>query len=674
MQHSQSEIDELVLVVHGVGDPQPGEILSAFVRSLADEDTPLCETQKVNWLHDKNSANDHVQTFPSHSRSLTAGNRSFEFAEVFWGDLSRVRKGWWGILVGLFQILFGIRYAAYVAADQTSRGADRLKQLGLISSRMLHGPVLAVNIFLLIVTLGLSGSQLLWGRESMNAVWMKTLLAGCCGVSILFASVSSLLTKNRIIKRFCFWLMVTACSAGTLLLIRSFILNPMYPALAHHEQVHPCLIWYCRVLVVLLGLLWLSEMIVLAAMAFNWALAMTDPKTHQPAIHLSFLLPAFAVGVWGQAIPMLWVSITVALKNAHQLPEFTVIFHEAIPMLGVQLAMAAIILVATSFVLARYFWWKRTASIQRYLSGSKPPRVIAHPLLQIVLAACTVIGASLVFLLGLLQHFGYDYSEIWGGKFLADINKYALLSIVPLGGFIVLVLPKLRGVIDIILDVVNHFYFRSTRIKDVLDDDDEFDISETTFESGSLYFSRRDAIHYRIKKIMMHYRDRMSHRPELTIVSHSQGTMLAIEVLNDPELTWLNNCFSKVSLVTMGSPFSHLYQHYYSHLYPSLSHKFWQPLYARLAKWTNIFRIDDYVGNEIEFVDRSPTQRRPITFDAMQPPMRLANGDCEQMNIPVGARGHVSYWTDREVLEVLRSKVFVEFSSNPDRPNTSQAA
>ena len=230
------DIDELVLVVHGVGDPEPGATVSSFVRSLADTDAPLSETQHIRWLHDKDSASDHIQTFPSHCRSLELGGRKFEFAEVYWGDLSRVTKGWLGILTGLVQILFGLRYAAYVAADQNVRGGFRLKQLGLISSRILHGPVLAVNVFLLMLTFALSACQFLWGREAMGSTWLNTVLLGCCVLSFVFAITLRLVSKNRIVERFTFWWVVTACFVAALMLVKTFVLNPIFPDLAAHDQ------------------------------------------------------------------------------------------------------------------------------------------------------------------------------------------------------------------------------------------------------------------------------------------------------------------------------------------------------------------------------------------------------------------------------------------------------
>ncbi len=141
----------------------------------------------------------------------------------------------------------------------------------------------------------------------------------------------------------------------------------------------------------------------------------------------------------------------------------------------------------------------------------------------------------------------------------------------------------------------------------------------------------------------------------LVVVSHSQGTMIAIESLNDPELSWLNNCFSSVTLVTMGSPLKHLYQHYFQHVYPRLNQPFWSQLRKQTDRWVNIYRIDDYVGRELDFPEAFQTPH----FD------RCANaGKIQYGNFMVGPRGHQGYWEDIEVLNIMRQEVFANARDN----------
>ena len=643
MSEGTREIDQLVLVVHGVGDPAPGETVGLLARSLADPDSPLEESQQIVWLPEKAQSETEVSRFACHVRNLKMGDRRVEMAEVFWGDLSRVRKGFPGVIRGIFEIVFGLRYIAYVAADQPGRATEWLKRLGLISSRILHGPVLAVTFFLAILSMGVLASQLLWSESYKSVVWTQVVLGGCCGFAILAAEIGNRITQNRVLERYWFWVNVTAMFVAGLMFIKPTFLEPAMPELAF--SVRPGLIWFCRILVVLLGFLWFVEMLVLGAMAACWLIATMNRRLYRPALHVSILLPALTVGIWGLGLPMSWVMAKEGIKRLGELEDFSRIFDEAIPLLGVQFLMMLTMTLVGVGVVIRYFTWRAKITVEEYLGGRKMPRLIIHEFLQGGLAVCTALGVFLVFLVGCLQLVGLKIEQYAAGMWLEEMNKYAIGALVPLGGLLIALVPKLRAGFDIVLDVVNHFYFRATSLRDALDHEDEFDIVETTFESGSLFFSRRDAIHIRLKRILTHYRDRLTQQTDLVLMAHSQGTMIAIEVLNDPELSWLKNRFESITLVTMGSPMSNLYQHYFSHLYPPLENEQWDELRQRVDRWENFYRVDDYVGREIEFP----------TIDSSHQQGLASESTPVYINHAFGPRGHLGYWTDREVLKILRT-------------------
>jgi hypothetical protein len=112
-------------------------------------------------------------------------------------------------------------------------------------------------------------------------------------------------------------------------------------------------------------------------------------------------------------------------------------------------------------------------------------------------------------------------------------------------------------------------------------------------------------------------------KPDLVIISHSQGTVITLDALLRDD--WIAKTLDRVSsltVVTFGSPITHVYQEYFPRLYPklsetSLSHL---SLHPKL-KWFNVYRIDDYVGTYID-----PSIRDfPI-------------------NIPAPRGGHTDYW------------------------------
>lgn len=672
MQPDSKKPDKLVVVVHGVGDPEPGETLSLFTRSIAEEERPLYEAQQTLWLNEKPDLSEsvtQVKTFPAHVRRLRFEDGSIELVEGFWGDLSQVQRGPIGVILGMFQILFGLRYVAYVAADQPGLAARWLKKLGLISSRILHGPVMAVTFYLGILTMAVVGTQLIWPESWAGMLWTQIVLAGCAGVAVLSSQVGNKITRSRIVKRFWFWVNITTAFVTTLMVIKHMTIDWHATVAQYSEAQLPGLIWYCRVLFILLGLLWFVETLVVIGMFFCWIGAQFHPRANRRGLLVGLLLPALVVGIWGQCMPLFWVSVKAGVVKFVKLEKFNELFDEAIPMLSIQLLMAMIMTMVTLAVLVNYLRRRSAIDVQSYEQGQRVPRLLVHPLIQGTLAICTLIGVSLVMWVSMVENCGSSWHSDRIAKLLPVANEYAIAILTPLGGLILFLLPKMRGVFDIILDVVNHFYFRATLMKDVLDDDDEFDIRETTFEAGTLYFSRRDQILQRIKRILAHYRDEFSHRPDLVMVSHSQGTMDVIETLNDPELDWLRNSFGKITLVTMGSPVTHIYQHYFGHFYPSFSDRFWGTLHEHVDRWVNIFRVDDFVGLDVNFGHLPQTQEESVIMSQQTPPTQCELNFAHCSNHPVGARGHVNYWADVEVLDILKK----ELASGIEKPNKRAA-
>ena len=512
------------------------------------------------------------------------------------------------------------------------------------------------------------GSHVVWKESHSYANWPQMLILGCSTFAFLAAQIGTRVTRSRVVERFWFWLNATSGFVTGVMLIRWFCLDSMYPEIAHSCEVHPGVMWYCRVLVVLLGFLWFVEIQVITAMACCCLVASYHRNNHRPALLIAFLLPALAVGLWGQVIPLTWLAIKESTGALEDLTHFAQVFDDAIPFLGVQMLMAVLVLLSLIAVLIRYAVWRSRSPKQAYLKGNKAPRLIVHPWMQSMLLFCTAAGVVLVSSIWLMNTFadqGQGSHQLSGlADSLAMVNGYAISVMVPLAGLFVFFLTHLRPGFDMILDVVNHFYFRATNVSDVLDDDDEFDIAETTFENGKLFFSRREALHDRLRRILAHYRNKYNHQPELVVISHSQGTMAAIETLNDKDLDWLNNSFRTVTLVTLGSPFSHLYQHYFAHLYPALDEPFWVYLNQRVDRWVNIFRVDDYVGNEINFP--APIRIEPQPYRAET---QAFSNQTEYQNIPVGPRGHINYWADREVLQHLRRELF-----DQDQADTRRAA
>ena len=195
---SPIEVDELVLVVHGVGDPAPGATLSLFARSVAEASHPLTETQEVLWLEEEPSHPRDIKTFSTHVRRLHSERKETVLAEVYWGDLSRVKAGLLGVLFGLIEIVFGLRYVAFVASQQKGLAPQGLQALGLACSKILHGPLLAVNFVLAAMLLTVAGTETGWPCSSHVIHWSNFLVFGCSGLCLVSSFLGWRLTRNPV--------------------------------------------------------------------------------------------------------------------------------------------------------------------------------------------------------------------------------------------------------------------------------------------------------------------------------------------------------------------------------------------------------------------------------------------------------------------------------------------
>lgn len=112
-------------------------------------------------------------------------------------------------------------------------------------------------------------------------------------------------------------------------------------------------------------------------------------------------------------------------------------------------------------------------------------------------------------------------------------------------------------------------------------------------------------------------------------VTHSQGSVLAIDAFADAEISKMLKPLT-TELVTMGSPFSHLYQRYFPSWFPGFSDERWRVLKKTISRWHNIYRADDYIGTEIK-----------------------GNRENFPQNIPIETGGHTGYWNDAQVRSKL---------------------
>ncbi len=225
----------------------------------------------------------------------------------------------------------------------------------------------------------------------------------------------------------------------------------------------------------------------------------------------------------------------------------------------------------------------------------------------------TVIGATSLFILIFL---GKDFLL----NLFPEQYEFVPYQLIPPALFVALVLlvvlfgKELRLGLDIAMDVVNHF----------VDPKRSYPIRRSI---SSRFYETLDKL----------IRD--GDRPHLLIIAHSQGTVITVDALMhglwSKQLTEhrkpLSELVASMTILTFGSPITHIYQHYFPRDYGAFSETGLKDLAAdKRVRWLNIYRADDPVGTTIS----GPTPDFP-----------------ENIRMPAG--GHLRYW-EEDVAKALR--------------------
>lgn len=651
-----------VILVHGVGDSGAGRILNAFTRNylehtpharqieppevrllwtdesaLPERDSPLTPLDPASYVSFR-------ERFPMHLRRLALDKtgkgtpRHALFAEVYWADLSLSGEGMLRLLLQMFTIIFHLRFLPDRIADfdlkappqnNPSQSARWLRLCLYVSSWLLCGPIagLAATEFYLIACrwaighivsigagvlryFGLAGSS---GLLS-HAGWEFSIgLSGIAGVLIALSLARFARRHDRwelwkqSIAWICLWnALVTGRAlfawAGLLRAAGPFAPDP-HPIVAH---IH-FLLYLSRWAISLV-----TAVLLLAMLA--WLAAWLAKRRARPALTAALGTALLQAGLWVIIVPLLLRFAFTKLSPESLASDGTL--ERGKSLLVLNLFAAAVV---AGIVIVVWFW--RRIGVRR--NADRLPRLLVN--------AWVFRALIVLFLLhGMLFLYG-TLTDRWPVHDLCATYFdpiYIVMTYIGLCISLSIGQRHVRSSLHVLMDVVSHFYSRCMKFPVPFGQPERIDISG---------FSVQMRIEARMRCVLKEVL-RGGNVTHVTIVSHSQGTVTAVDVL---WLEWTARLLAgkDVRLVTMGSPFTHVYQTYFPYRYPALfeaglfNTRAWGTLQQTVSQWLNVFRVDDFVGTHIDGSSGFPA------------------------NIPLEAGGHIRYWQAADVMDKIKGQL-----------------
>jgi hypothetical protein len=586
------------------------------------------------------------------------------------------------LILSLVSTIFSLRFlteqAAVMPHDGNGRAEERTRALARWLRFLLHigagilcGPVAALSIFLASVVavdfLGLSHLFARAGEEHVAAgvlereYWATLILsivaaavgsgarcvAGNSGSGTTWRRIwSSLAVVGTVFAVFLWgvdWIPHGAW-LGLLEVLHKQLKMPLDTSGAYWMRLGEMEFIASILLVMLQSAFYLLALIMLAALVV-WLVAIASaPAAWRPALGVAYAAALVQLGLWLLLVPVLGLAevFTIFKSVSTNTSHAEILLRSVQRGLALHLAFLMIVSAVAAFVWFCRARWSRT----RPMTWKGPPydyptpkpdipRLLVH---RLIIGALVVVGAfgSALSLVNL----------VWAAAEppRPSVRLYDIAT--QLAGLLVsfllliftLVLPGVRAWLHILVDVINHFYRRRERLPLPFGPEHQADVHD---------FEVQQRIECRFRAVLKTLLNdpEMTH---LTVVAHSQGTMVAVDVFsltglhdhNRKSMTERLASLEGLHLITMGSPLTHLYQHYFPNRYPPLDDHCWGGLKSTIRDWVNVYRVDDFVG----------------TF--VGPSVGLKGGEYPA-NVPIEPGGHTAYWRRPSVfnLELLRNRL-----------------
>ncbi len=629
-----------VVVIHGVGDAEAGWMNEHFIPRLTAHPAgpAFADHSEVYDLPDR-GRNRPGQTFRAFvRRGRTTGGHSLAVMELTWGDLSRIGTGSianWLVMLKLFyeapQVLGDCFF------DKTKNGlATTIALLVRLANWILRWPITGLNIVALLCAVALLARQKLMEFGGLKPLLMLELSHVMVGLLALLAVLSLLFARWRVYRDIALTdigmstMMFSALSAAAILVTQNFI---------GAEVLSNPAIYLMAAGVTIFGFWLIWNYAVFIAIMLLVALGVQQMFAGRRTTRLPVIRPAAAVSLsvaqgvlYKIVIALLWIFIFVTL-DFNERTEASCL-HDPVRacayladvqknLIGIvvfNLIMVAILGVTFFLVAMMRALLRVPARRMRSLARYWMPRMVVSPLAIFILLAGTIFNLVIFYWRDYIPVDFYKQADIrlvpWqevvkviiGGGSALSIAFYAFRALQHAS----------RGILHIVRDLVDHQFTPRFTLSRYL-------LPRPTHQN--LAHPRRARIESRLDVLLKEIVDKEGF-DRLVFVAHSQGSVILHDYLSTTHDDEAIQKARAIDVLTLGSPLTHLYKYYFAK-YAALSTGP-EALNPRLTSWTNLWRVDDPIGNRIEMFDHGFIR-----------------------NAPLRPGGHVDYWKERDVLEAI---------------------
>ncbi|MDB5575625.1 MAG: hypothetical protein JWR80_801 [Bradyrhizobium sp.] len=681
---------QVIVVVHGVGVKQAGVSSDLLAAALQDDDgknektrlPPHSSDDFVLLESETYDSSGKASTFPARVRRYRSYHQDGTvdqervIADFFWGDVTAFGSGVVDVVLAYFKVAMGLSHAIRENASDVypeDKWEDRcIRRLARGAALTIHGPIIALNIVMLLGLLFAAGVASTFG-SCMSADALLRVQIGGIGLLAIAAGLG-LLSLGRgafLYRHLLSWVVLSGLAflilgspellgfadSKAVASIESWLVGfESGMSLEDFKHTYPGLLGVGWRMLALMSVLWF---VVFFQAILVWILGLSRRKRVGIPPAPNLIVPALSLMslLWLLLIAALWAAV-LKLPSAYNLD----LKKEAVAGALIAIGAAVIVLILLVVATARVFRLKAELKREKFSDpaaymADSGANADAYANRYRLLMASWMLWALSIFLPLVLLTFALVPSSSYGNvawiantrHFLENWTITIIFGILAVGSALVYSFrAEFSAGIGILADVLAYLNNGSWMSGNTDDPYKSNEPPRQTWLEG-LFFEKKSSLPFKASPrgywLRRRIHDRLGvlirdlirdEKPDrLDIVSHSQGTMIAIDLIDIRGAQWLKGLpagSGGIGLVTMGSPYTHLYGNYFPSSFQKVGDR---PNLANrkdgglLRDWLNIFRIDDFVGTHI-------------------------GKGVWPREFPVHPNGHTNYWVDRGVVAKLR--------------------